>query len=108
MASPAVAVPAQLNGDTPAAPSTRSQSPMSISSSSKRKRDDGDNASPGADPSLARTSTSSTAADDKSAAAVNGTTANTRDQKALIGEYFRVLQRYSTLLLSYRMLILQG
>ncbi|OIW26768.1 hypothetical protein CONLIGDRAFT_580786 [Coniochaeta ligniaria NRRL 30616] len=89
MASPAIAAPAQVNGANTTIPLSRSHSPVSISSSTKRKRDDG---SAEADARLAGTS-----ADTKSTATVvNGATQKPRDQKALIREYFDILRRYNS------------
>ncbi|KAB5526405.1 hypothetical protein GE09DRAFT_471906 [Coniochaeta sp. 2T2.1] len=92
MATPAIAVPAQVNGSTTSNPPlSRSHSPMSIASSTKRKRDDGDTAPPDAEQRQA-----STGADSKSAAVVNGATQKPRDQKLLIRDYFHLLQRYDS------------
>lgn len=90
MASPAVALPAQINGgSTNTTPLSRSQSPMTMPSSTKRKRDDGDSVSPEAGAGLASTST-----DVKPTATVNGAMQKRREQRLLIREYFDVLQRY--------------
>jgi len=93
MATPAIAnsVAAQLNGNSTADPLSRSHSPMSISSSTKRKRDAADDGPVDADPRPA-----STSADIKSATIVNGgATQEPRDQRLLIRDYFLVLQRYA-------------
>ncbi|KAH8904553.1 hypothetical protein BR93DRAFT_916085 [Coniochaeta sp. PMI_546] len=84
MASPAIVVPAHVNGGSTTLPLSRSQSPMSIySSTTKRKRDDGDEGLAEADTRLASTG-----------AEISGATPKHRDQKALIREYLQVLRRY--------------
>lgn len=90
MASPAIAVPAQVNGGstTTPVPLSRSQSPMTMSSSTKRKRDDGDDGSPEAGTDL-----TSPRADVKPTATVNGTMQKPRDQRLLVREYFDILRR---------------
>ena len=79
MASPAVAVP-QVNGTSPLPP--RPDSPSSIQSSTKRKRNESEDSTTGLDTTL------------ENNLPVNGTHIE-RDQKALVRDYLDVLQRYA-------------
>jgi hypothetical protein len=91
MASPAIAVAAQVNGASTTIPSSsRSHSPMSIASSTKRKRDDTDDGSAQAHPRPP-----STSADTRPAATLNGTPPKARDQRLLIRDYLDVLRKYA-------------
>lgn len=85
MASPGVAAP-QANG---VAASSRPDSPASVNSSTKRKRDASDDGNSDADAN----------GRGKPATVANGIHAH-RDEKPLIRDFFDVLQRYALLLWS--------